>query len=72
MAHAFQIAVQYLCLAFLAALATACALVGLKKVGKCLYTRLSPASLVVLTLAAVITICEAQKQLVRRMVSRPY
>ena len=62
MAHFFQIAVQYLCLAFLAALATACALVGLKKVGKCLYTRLSPASLVVLTLAAVITICEAQKR----------
>ena len=53
---------QYLCLAFLAALATACALVGLKKVGKCLYTRLSPASLVVLALAAVITICEAQKR----------
>ena len=62
MAHVFQITVQYLCLAFLAALATACALVGLKKVGKCLYTRLSPASLVVLALAAVITICEAQKR----------
>ena len=62
MAHLFQIGVQYLCLAILVALATVYMLVGLKKVGKCLYTRLPPASLVVLALAAVITICEAQKR----------
>jgi hypothetical protein len=62
MAHLFQIGVQYLCLAILGALATVYTLVGLKKVGKSLYTRLPPDSLVVLALVAVVTICEAQKR----------
>jgi len=62
MAHVFQIGVQYLCLAILTLFVVVCVLIGLKKVGRCLCTRLSSVSLVVFAFAAVVTICEAQKR----------
>ena len=60
--NAFQIAVLYFCLAVIAAIAVACALFGLKRVGEILRATLSPAGLAAFLGVSGVVVVIAQKR----------